>query len=63
MMLTGGLAGLMAPYPVLGFGVVPLNFGIGSAGLHDIAEEVEERLLTEPDVAHAMAHVDVEDDL
>ena len=42
MMLTGGLAGLVAPFPVLGFGVIPLNFGGGGVTLHEIAEEVHE---------------------
>ena len=42
MMLTGGLTGLVAPFPVLGFGVIPLNFGDGVITLYDIAEEVHE---------------------
>ncbi len=41
--ITGGLAGLASEYPVLGFGVIPLNpSGWGTAGLHDIAEEIHE---------------------
>lgn len=42
MMLTGGVTGLVAPFPVLGFGVIPLNFGGGGVTLHEIAEEVHE---------------------
>ena len=41
--VSGGLAGLASEYPVLGFGVVPLNpTGWGSVWLHDIAEEIHE---------------------
>ena len=41
--LTGGVAGLASDYPVVGFGIVPLNpAGWGTASLHDIAEEVHE---------------------
>jgi cytochrome b561 len=40
---TGGLAGLASAYPVMGFGVIPLNpAGWGTGGLHDIAQEVHE---------------------
>lgn len=41
--MTGGMAGLASDYPVLGFGVVPLNpTGWGTKGLHDLAEEIHE---------------------
>lgn len=41
--LSGGLAGLAADYPVAGFGVIPLNpSGWGNAWLHGIVEEVHE---------------------
>ncbi|MEO1490766.1 MAG: cytochrome b/b6 domain-containing protein [Pseudomonadota bacterium] len=41
--LTGGMAGLAPDYPVMGFGIVPLNpAGWGTPGLHDLAEDVHE---------------------
>ena len=41
--LSGALAGLASDYPVLGFGIIPLNAtGWGNASLHDIATEVHE---------------------
>ena len=41
--LTGGLAGLAADYPVLGFGVIPLNpSGWGTPGLHEVMEDIHE---------------------
>ena len=41
--LSGALAGLASEYPVLGFGIVPLNpAGWGTEGLHDAMEEVHE---------------------
>ena len=41
---TGGMAGLASDYPVLGFGFVPLNpTGWGSAGLHELAQEIHEQ--------------------
>ncbi len=41
--LPGGAAGLASEYPVLGFGVIPLNpSGWGTVALHDIAEEIHE---------------------
>ena len=41
--LSGGIAGLASDYPVLGFGVIPLNpAGWGTASLHGIAEEIHE---------------------
>ena len=42
MMITGALAGLAAPYPVEGFGVIPMNFGIGGDTIHGVAEEIHE---------------------
>ncbi len=41
MLGTGLLVGLLAPYAIKGFGVIPLG-GIGTKGLHSIAEEVHE---------------------
>ena len=41
--ISGGAAGLASEYPVMGFGVIPLNpVGWGSVGLHDVMEEVHE---------------------
>lgn len=60
MMLTGGLAGLVAPYPVEGFNMIPLNFGIGTEGLHDIATEIHEiafDALTILVIAHIAFHL------
>lgn len=42
MMATGLSAGLLAPYLVLAFGLLPLNFGVGSENLHDFAQEIHE---------------------
>lgn len=59
--LTGGAAGLAADYPVLGFGVIPLNpAGWGGPGLHDIAEEVHEiafNVTTLMIIVHLVFHV------
>ena len=42
MMATGLLAGLLAPYAIRGFGLIPLNTAAGSKSLHELAEEVHE---------------------
>ena len=59
--LTGGLAGLASEYPVLGFGVVPLNpAGWGTPGLHEVMEEVHEFTFDVTIlviVAHAAFHI------
>ncbi len=60
MMLTGGLTGLVAPFPVLGFSVIPLNFGGGVVTLYEIAEEVHEiafDALTILAIAHIAFHL------
>jgi cytochrome b561 len=40
--LTGGLAGLAAPYVIKAFGVIPITFGAGTKNLHELAEELHE---------------------
>lgn len=60
MMLTGGITGLVAPFPVLGFGVIPLNFAGGGVTLHEIAKEVHEiafNALTLLALAHMAFHL------
>ncbi len=60
MMLTGALTGLAAPFPVLGFGAIPLNFGVGSVTAHEIAAEVHEiafHALTILALAHIAFHL------
>ncbi|MFU1684107.1 cytochrome b [Phaeobacter piscinae] len=42
MVATGALAGLLAPFAIHAFGVVPINPGVGSRSLHELAEEVHE---------------------
>ena len=39
---SGAFAGLMAPFAILAFDAVPINFGIGSRTLHGLAEELHE---------------------
>lgn len=42
--ISGGAAGLASDYPVLGFGLVPLNpSGWGTKDLHELAQEVHEQ--------------------
>ena len=41
VMLSGAFAGLAAPFAVMGFGFIPMNFG-GSEAVHDIATEIHE---------------------
>lgn len=59
--VSGGLAGLASDYPVMGFGVVPLNpTGWGTATLHEIAEEVHEiafNVTTAMILAHIAFHL------
>ena len=61
MVLSGALAGLLANYPVLGFGVIPLNpTGWGNATVHGLAEEIHEVLFNVTlafIVAHAGFHL------
>ena len=61
MVATGGLAGLVADFPVRGFGVIPLNIpALGWEQLHDAAEEVHELAfdgLTILIIAHAAFHI------
>ncbi len=55
--ISGGLAGLSSDYPVLGFGVVPLNpAGWGTAGLHDTMEEIHE-LVFNVTIALILLHI------
>ena len=42
MVLSGAITGLLAPFAIQAFGVVPINFAGGTKGLHDLAEEVHE---------------------
>lgn len=43
MMITGGVSGLVAPFPISGFGAIPLTVPfLGSLTLHDLATEVHE---------------------
>ncbi len=59
MLLTGAAAGLAAPFPVLGFGVIPLNFG-GNMTLHNIIVDIHEfafDALTILIVTHSIFHV------
>ncbi len=42
MVATGALAGLLAPFAIRAFGVVPINFTWGSKTLHELAEELHE---------------------
>lgn len=58
--LTGGLAGLAATFPVRAFGVIPLSPGWGSESLHDLAEDVHEiayDALLVLIIAHGVFHV------
>jgi cytochrome b561 len=59
--LSGALAGLASEYPVLGFGIVPLNpAGWGTEGLHGAMEEVHEivfNLTTLVIILHAAFHI------
>ncbi|MGR3614881.1 MAG: cytochrome b/b6 domain-containing protein [Paracoccaceae bacterium] len=42
VVLTGALAGLLAPFVIKAFGILQINPGIGSKALHEFAEEVHE---------------------
>ncbi len=42
MVLSGALTGLLAPFGIRAFGIVPINPAAGSKGLHGFAEEVHE---------------------
>lgn len=58
-MVTGALAGLAAPFAVMGFGVVPLNI-VGDGGLHGAAKEIHEiafHALTVIAIAHIGFHL------
>lgn len=60
VVLSGALAGLMAPFLIKAFGVVPINFAGGSTNLHDLAEEVHEIVfdaLLIVVVAHTVYHL------
>ncbi len=60
MVLTGALSGLLAPFAVRGFGVIPLNFSGGLRGLHSVMTEVHEftfDALTLLVIAHLSFHI------
>ena len=60
MVLTGALSGLLAPFAVMGFGVIPLNFGVGVRGLHSVMTEIHEitfDALTLLAIAHLCFHI------
>ncbi len=60
MVGTGALAGLLAPYTIRAFGLVPINFAIGNKTLHEIAEEIHEiafDALIIVIVLHAIFHI------
>lgn len=61
MVLSGALAGLVSDYPVAGFGSIPLNpTGWGTAGLHDLAEEIHAIVFNATLVlisVHALFHI------
>lgn len=60
MVLTGALSGLLAPFAVMGFGVIPLNFGVGVETLHDVMTEIHEIVfdaLTLLAIAHLSFHI------
>lgn len=42
MVGSGALTGLLAPFAISGFGIIPINPGIGFESLHDLASEVHE---------------------
>lgn len=39
---TGAFAGLVAPFVIRAFGIVPINPGTGSKGIHEFAENIHE---------------------
>lgn len=60
MVFSGALAGLLAPFAILAFDVLPINFTGGSRALHGFAEEVHEivfNALIILVVAHTIFHV------
>ncbi|MFV1602364.1 MULTISPECIES: cytochrome b/b6 domain-containing protein [unclassified Phaeobacter] len=42
MVATGALAGVLAPFAIRAFGVLPINPAAGSRTLHELAEELHE---------------------
>lgn len=57
---SGALAGLVAPFAIHAFGLMPINPGIGGKGLHDLVTEVHEILFDGMIfliVAHALFHI------
>ncbi|KXF90874.1 cytochrome b [Phaeobacter inhibens] len=42
MVATGALAGMLAPFAIRAFGVVPINPAVGSRTLHELAEDLHE---------------------
>lgn len=42
MLVSGGLTGLLAPFAVSGFGMVPISLEIGSKGVYEFLQEVHE---------------------
>ena len=60
MVGTGALAGLLAPFAIRAFGVVPINPSIGGKGIHELATEIHEIVfdaLIIVIVAHAIFHL------
>jgi len=57
---TGALAGFAAPYVIRAFGVLPINPGWGTRGLHGVLEEIHEiafDLMMIAVVLHAVFHL------
>ena len=42
MLVSGGLTGLLAPFAVNGFGMVPISLEIGSKGVYEFLQDVHE---------------------
>lgn len=60
MLFTGLLAGMLAPFAVRGFGIIPLSPGIGTKTLHGLAEDLHEiafNALIAIIVVHTLFHV------
>lgn len=57
---SGALAGLVAPFAIHAFGLMPINPGIGGKALHDLATEIHEIIFDGMIlliVAHALFHI------
>ena len=57
---SGALAGLVAPFAIHAFGLMPINPGIGGKGLHELVTEIHEIVFDGMIfliVAHALFHI------